>query len=30
VLGLFGFFFFVIAAFWVQKPIRTSRFLNEI
>jgi AAA family ATP:ADP antiporter len=30
VLGLFAFFFLVIASFWVQKPIRTSRFLKEI
>jgi len=28
--GLFAFFFLVIAAFWVQKPIRTSRFLSEV
>jgi len=30
VLGLFSFFFLVIAAFWIQKPIRTSRFLTAI
>src|SRR5947208_158839 len=30
VLGLFFYFFFVIAAFWVQKPIRTSRFLSGV
>jgi ATP:ADP antiporter, AAA family len=29
-LGLFVFFFLVIAAFWVQKPIRTSRFLTSV
>src|SRR5262245_66546943 len=29
-LGLFAFFFLVIAAFWVQKPIRTSRFLTAV
>jgi AAA family ATP:ADP antiporter len=29
-LGLFAFFFLVIAAFWVQKPIRTSRFLTDV
>lgn len=29
-LGLFAFFFLVIAAFWVQKPIRTSRFLTVV
>jgi len=29
-LGLFLFFFLVIAAFWVQKPLRTSRFLADI
>lgn len=29
-LGLFVFFFLVIAAFWVQKPIRTSRFLTAV
>jgi AAA family ATP:ADP antiporter len=28
--GLFAFFFLVIAAFWVQKPIRTSRFLADV
>lgn len=30
VAGLFAFFFLVIAAFWVQKPIRTSRFLAGV
>ncbi len=30
VIGLFVFFFLVIAAFWVQKPIRTSRFLTDV
>jgi AAA family ATP:ADP antiporter len=30
VLGLFAFFFLVIASFWVQKPIRTSRFLKGV
>ena len=29
-VGLFAFFFMVIAAFWVQKPIRTSRFLTDV
>lgn len=29
-LGLFAFFFLVIAAFWLQKPIRTSRFLSRV
>ena len=29
-LGLFAFFFLVIAAFWIQKPIRTARFLSEV
>lgn len=29
-LGLFAFFFLVIGAFWIQKPIRTARFLSEI
>jgi AAA family ATP:ADP antiporter len=29
-LGLFALFFLVIAAFWVQKPIRTSRFLSAV
>lgn len=29
-LGLFTFFFLVIAAFWIQKPIRTARFLSEV
>jgi ATP:ADP antiporter, AAA family len=27
---LFAFFFLVIAAFWIQKPIRTSRFLAAV
>ncbi len=30
VIGLFSFFFLVIAAFWVQKPIRTSQFLTAV
>ncbi len=30
VIGLFSFFFLVIAAFWVQKPIRTSQFLMAV
>jgi len=30
VVGLFLFFLLVIAAFWIQKPIRTSRFLAAI
>lgn len=29
-LGLCAFFFLVIAAFWIQKPIRTSRFLTDV
>lgn len=29
-LGMCAFFFLVIAAFWVQKPIRTSRFLTVV
>jgi AAA family ATP:ADP antiporter len=29
-LGLFAFFFAVIATFWIQKPLRTARFLSEI
>jgi ATP:ADP antiporter, AAA family len=29
-IGLFALFFLVIAAFWVQKPIRTSRFLTSV
>lgn len=29
-LGLFVFFFLVIACFWLQKPIRTSRFLTAV
>ncbi|HYD50039.1 MAG TPA: hypothetical protein VEB21_16900, partial [Terriglobales bacterium] len=28
--GLFCFFFLVIGAFWLQKPIRTSRFLEAV
>ena len=30
VIGLFLFFLLVIAAFWIQKPIRTSRFLAAL
>ena len=30
VVGLFLFFLLVIAAFWIQKPIRTSRFLAAL
>jgi AAA family ATP:ADP antiporter len=30
VVGLFLFFLFIIAAFWIQKPIRTSRFLAAL
>lgn len=29
-VGLFAFFFLVIAAFWIQKPIRTSRLLTDV
>jgi AAA family ATP:ADP antiporter len=29
-VGLFTFFLLVIAAFWIQKPIRTSKFLTEL
>lgn len=29
-VGLFTFFFLVIAAFWLQKPIRTARFLTHV
>jgi AAA family ATP:ADP antiporter len=29
-LGLCALFFLVIAAFWIQKPIRTSRFLSDV
>ncbi len=29
-VGLCALFFAVIAAFWIQKPIRTSRFLTEV
>lgn len=29
-LGLFVFFFLVIASFWLQKPIRTARFLSQV
>ncbi|MDX2166524.1 MAG: Npt1/Npt2 family nucleotide transporter, partial [Deltaproteobacteria bacterium] len=29
-VGLCAFFFLVIAAFWIQKPIRTSRFLSDV
>lgn len=28
-IGLFVFFFLVIAAFWIQKPIRTSKLLTD-
>jgi AAA family ATP:ADP antiporter len=28
--GLFVFFFLVIAAFWIQKPIRTSKLLTDV
>ena len=30
IVGLFLFFLLVIAAFWIQKPIRTSRFLAAL
>jgi AAA family ATP:ADP antiporter len=29
-IGLFAFFLLVIAAFWIQKPIRTSRLLTDV
>src|SRR5512143_140857 len=29
-VGLFAFFFLVIAAFWIQKPIRTSKLLIDV
>jgi ATP/ADP translocase len=29
-VGLFALFFLVIAAFWIQKPIRTARFLSGV
>src|SRR5689334_13754594 len=29
-IGLFAFFFLVIAAFWIQKPIRTSKLLTDV
>ena len=29
-VGLFLFFFLVIAAFWIQKPIRTSKLLTDV
>ncbi len=30
IVGLFVFFLLVIAAFWIQKPIRTSHFLTTV